>query len=612
MLRLLILAQNSITSEALRKVASVRVLADDKICFPKQIVDVSAAHNSSELFCELSGWINQEIESAIFPSDHVVVMVDAIKPSTLNPIGADIWNATIAMLILAFPEVYWIFGSSPNDDLEWEMIRKWHCIASFLSQKEGNPLFDGSGLRHWVRRKAKQTKDDEQSQLASFIPIRNEWAAAVDDETSYAYLNAYICYRYGFRSWAVNSNRLYQTLFGQDALPDQPAYLTFEDFYLGFKDKDSKVHYAKIRNREGFEDVRLRHFVTTGHQSGTERGPEDADNRQKIHELKASGCGGEVLFKPTPGIFTLWRNAGLDRQLDTLDETGRRRLGVAPGFIWPPCTTQHHNIQASVGHSAPGRLLQISEYLIERATRLINDEVDSVPEAVRGAVMASSAQELLGDRTPTTARDALELKQRFEVNAECQFGGVEVKIDVKPRFAEIEEEMLILDKWFSQHNSENSYLNGSLAIISRLLVIYRNYDEFVEAEECRCIMRRLEWKIARKRSGLLGVPSLWLRAYIENIIVSTPRMLGAIMGWILFFWVVSILFNTSLFWGGHVGHQVWLEHLAKIVKHFIGGDPSIPLNGSWTAFGFALMVSIWGFLHVGILISHIYRLITRA
>lgn len=116
----------------------------------------------------------------------------------------------------------------------------------------------------------------------------------------------------------------------------------------------------------------------------------------------------QVVYKPASGLHTLWDKLGLPRAYRKTPSTGRNSPdyrhahGLAKGYIWPPpkpdkggnATEETHD-----GHSAPGRLLRITEHLIQRATKLLED-VATVPDAVRGAVLATQALELLGGKTP--------------------------------------------------------------------------------------------------------------------------------------------------------------------------------------------------------------------
>jgi len=280
MLRPLILAQDPRTAEALRAVTALRdVNVTDEYT---RVVDDGRSQNPSRAFREVAGWLDKAVASASFPTDQVVVFVDAVRADALNPLESHGWDALIAMLILAFPEVHWVFGHSPSPsegaDL-WKSVTRWHSLTSFLSGFDGSPLFDGSGLRQHVVNRVKTKKDDESgASLAPLVPERREWAAAVDEESSYAILNAYICYRFGFRAWPVTSDELFRELFAGNDQDDKDvdsaneASLTFEDLYLGFPDKtDDSLHYSNLQKRTDklsrLAKVKLRRsFVTAGHR----------------------------------------------------------------------------------------------------------------------------------------------------------------------------------------------------------------------------------------------------------------------------------------------------------------------------------------------------------
>lgn len=613
MLRPLVLVQSPVTREALRAVAALRLGEGDTI--PARAVVDSREGQASDLFRELSGWIEQEFGETEIAQDELVILVDAVRPDDLNPIGSNTWNAAVGMLILAFPEVRWFFGvsSASSDKDQWQSILRWHGLAAFLARIEGNPLFDGSGLRGWVRQKAKETKTDgaDGEKLAPYIPLRPKWAAAIDDEAAYAYLNAYICYRFGFRAWALNSDRAFHLVFGDEALPSDSADLTFEDFYLGFPDKTKDVRYSNLGERDGrlsgLKRVGRRYFLTTGHRGTSANEPGGEGNAAILYALRASDRGGEIIFKPIPGIFALWQKVGLFNRLASFDADGRRQRGHAPGYVWPPTPSNQSSRTESTGHSAPGRLLQVSEFLIVRAERLMNRGVHSAPEAVRGAVMASVAQELLGDRTPTTARDALELKHRFEVIAECQFGGVEFNIDLRPRFEEIKSEMHTLGEWFSRHQRDVSLLNGELTLIGRLMAVFRDHGEFDEAEACLRQIRDLQRKIWARQTGWRAWPILPVRWYIEKLVGSTQLLFWVILAWIGFFFLAQVGYD----WWSNNGDPHWLKNLSESVKHFLGGEPWSADDGDCFKVGVSVFAAVWGFLHLGILISHIYRLVSR-
>jgi len=322
-----------------------------------------------------------------------------------------------------------------------------------------------------------------------------------------------------------------------------------------------------------------------------------------MNQLRARNRSGLEVLKPVSGIFALWKSVRLDRELKGFDAaTGRHYRGLAPGYFWPPLPDRDgDSVRATTGHSAPGLLLLVAETLIDRAERLI-DNVRNVKDAVRGAVMATSALELLGPRTPTTARDALELKHRFEVLAECQFGGIEYNLQLDERFAEIKKETQLLGAWYGRRAREIAVLNAELAILSRLVTIFRDYNEFDEEDMTLQRVRSVQRGIWRRRVG----PAAWLvwpfRAYVEYLLGSTVRFATA-----LFLWLTGL---TLIFWAAAPDENL-ANALHMGVTTFFGFDPPGTGKAEGMAFAAGLIGAFSGFLHLGIFISRLYNLISR-
>lgn len=104
-------------------------------------------------------------------------------------------------------------------------------------------------------------------------------------------------------------------------------------------------------------------------------------------------------------------------------------------------------IEQNSTHSAPGRLVEIANVLISRARWLcqLADSTSSPLPAIRAAVLAKDAQELLLNRTPTTSVMAIGLRHEAEMRAECTFSGVVLsERDVRDRIDEIREEVEVV------------------------------------------------------------------------------------------------------------------------------------------------------------------------
>ncbi len=560
----------------------------------------------------LSGLLETRIASAATsPVDGLItVIVERINLDHLDPVQPDDWNCILARLILSFPDIRWIFaaiGGSAISKESKDCLEEFHSLAA-LVRACPSPLFDGSGLRDQIRACA--------CNIPSRLPRRKQLAVALDEERAYADFHAYTAYRNGFRAFALTTDATAR------GLPeDMGITLTFEDIYLNFPDKTAKEGYSSLSTRDGWfpplRDAGRRYFISVGHRFGVHQGLYSTDCQETICLLREEDRGGLVLNKPVAGMHAIWRETGLETKLEwfDVDDEGLRHIGVGDGYVWPPRPPNEDEPLESGGHSAPGRLLQVAEHLIHRAERLVG-EVKCVQDAVRGAVLATDALELLGCRTPTLARDALELKHRFEVLAECQFGGVEFNLDLKPRFAEIRRDLTAICVWFGPDHRQSSLLNGELAVVSRLLTVFRDYNEYDEEDACLRRIRELQTCIWRTKFGMriLWLWPVWLvRRYVEWVIVSPQRLAGMITLWLA---VICL----GMHFAGYKSSG-W-ELAGDAVKSFFGGEPTASVtiadaNGKnidavkpWLALVTSIGVAL-GFLHLGIFISRIYSVISR-
>lgn len=534
-----ILAQSEVTARALgawlellddRPVGDP--MNDERVLRCREVgVGSSLVHVYRELVAALDERLVDRTSGGI-----ATVLVDHVDLHDLNACGSPFgWSRLVALLILTFPDVRWVFGVARGEAGQLDRVR----LESLL-EEEHDPIFDGVGLRQRILEKSIKTQNREGMRVAPWIPEREAWSAAIDDEAMYAYLHGYVAYRNGFRSFPVHTQSLADRLLKARDEKDVPTRnhwglsapaLTMEDYYLGFPDKTTDKRLSRLTQRSEQWPVldspsTIRNFVTSGHRRSQNEGDRE-ENRRIRRELREQNRGGTEATKPIAGIFSLWKSLGLDRR--RFSATGRRGLG--PGYIWP---AEEADVGAEgTGHSAPGLLLLVAESLIQRAERRV-DEVRNVRDAVRGAVLALSAQELLGPKTPTTAREALEMKHRFEALAECQFGGVQYNLDLRDRFAEIRRDMNLLGHWYGVRARGSAVLNGELAIVSCLLGIYKDNEEFDEEETCRKRIRSLQRHIWWRESNKNPVTwFVWpIRFYIEFLLSSQTRLLTAIAIWI--------------------------------------------------------------------------------
>jgi hypothetical protein len=580
--------------------------------------------------------------------DSTTILVDSINPLHLTTAQeAFTWDKLIAMLVLTFPELHWVFGvrfgkTSDTDDC---FPHSEHDLAS-LRRPQRCWLFDPSGLRDWVR---KQTgislaplapgQGPTPNAQQSYLPRRRESAIAIDDETDYAFLNAYTAYRFGFRATPVSTFALASALLGQrsDSRPEQPASIDsrecgqswpprviFEDIYLNFPDgkpglsqlySDSSVadntSHGRSLDWPLLEDVPHRIFITSGQRIA---GDDEKHERNRIYirEQVLLGKHLKVLSKPYAGMFKLWKQSGLDRFLraEWLENSQRAlRYGFATGFFFPPVNWLR--IDNLHGHSTPGPLLVIAESLIRRAEKSLVSDVRCVARAVRGAVLAGDALELLGGRTGTMAVQALRLKHQFELLAECQFAGVEHHFELQPRLKEVAQQAAYIGRWFGRRERESAALNAEMQVLLDLVKVLRDYGQF---DEEQAIMNRVRsihntlW-MRERRSRLIMWPAL---RYVEFVLTSFSRFTFSLAAWVIMlalaFWI-SDLGIAGRAVASSAGTEGTRLAVSRALESFLG--KGLPAEANAIRDVLYVLASSAGLLHVGAFISLLYSTLSR-
>lgn len=560
------------------------------------VLDRTASNEVVKLSKDTAGFeaAAQTIQKYLQDSPNLNVRLNIDSLQNLNPLNSE--NEIFGMLILAFPEVRFIFNNEfPTSD--------------------STTLFDGTGLRERIRSEARKTNNES---IASYLPARSTYACAIDDEEGYTFFNAYTAYRNGFRAFAINRydeaksvlrNSINHLIFGD-------PIITFEDVFLNFPDKENKnegPHLSRLgtdrkQDLPVLEKVVHRRFVTSS-QTVTGKDGAHAENGRFI-----SSIGALEISKPLSGMFDLWTKANLHRCLKWRDEkTGKWFRGVGEGFHWPPPIRLLEASQGC-GHGSPGRLLQVAELMIWRAEKMLQQGVTSVREAVTGAVLATDAIELLGNRTPTTSIEALGLKHQFEVIAECQFSGTEYHIEILPRLREIKHECQELVRWFNPDQAKMAAWNAEMHIVNQLVRILREYNQFDEEAICMNRVRRLHNRLWVRRKPIVFRPFLiamagyasWLMSSFLNFAISffgCVMLLGGLRWWVeqrQHTWddMPSSTFLRSLV----IGTQ-------DVFAFFVGA------NGfdkeSWGLSLVLGLAAILGLIHLGIFLSFLYSIISR-
>lgn len=612
-----ILAQSNETAAALSAwlptLGQPAVTGDDPRCRVRDTASV-VRNGGLDAFHDTCNWLQSAADEA--GGGRPVVFVDSVQADRLSAIAGPGWNSLVAMLILAFPDVRWVFGvcvGSAGDERrgeQWRAIHAAHALESLLDKPQHDPLLDPTGLREWVRERT----NDELRALGSDLRLprrgANRLAVAIDEEPAFAYLHAYTAYRFGCRADVIVTWRAMRSRFAatKDAV-GHGYWLLLEDMSLNFADREGNIHLLDLRQRAQAcplldstlpqEQSTHRILVTTG-QSRPGDGVLSA-NRQYLGEEKRRGKG-KIVFKPLRGMFDLWDKIGLLTQ-----KSGSGRRGNVAGFMWPP-EPPSESVAAEVerlGHGAPGRLMLVAARLIARAKHLMR-AVDSTEEAVRGAVFATDALECTGGRTPTTATDALALKHAFEVLAECQFAGVEYHVSVDQRLDEIRAETAALARWFAAQRRPEAILNAEMAALHGVVGVLREKFKFDEEQRCMNRIRHLHntiWTRQRPVRMLL----LPLLRYLELLLSSFATFVVMLLVWII---TLSLLYDFAN------GYKSMGPGLADAVTSFLSVNPPMshtlsPEKAPWSVVTVACIAMVSGFVHLGVFVSHLYTLVAR-
>ena len=549
--------------------------------------------------------------------DRITCIASNISCAELDPLmpNGAYGESLLAMLILAFPEIRWLFSvieeagkvkedKSSDFDKELDEFHRTHGIQN-LFQPSYSSLFDGGGLRDWVRRQVKKDADNKKD--ASYLPRRQQLLVAMDEETEYACLHAYAAYRFGFRGLNVTRRDLADGVFGNDAGKDigvDAPKVVMEDLYLNFPGDSGGLSdlYKRDRKLGKLNSTKYRIVVTSGQRVPGQESVRK-NNRAYFRDQKSKGKKIWKLHKPHAGIFALWKKSRLAHiRFDSSDGPCRSATGWGKGYCWPPDwkrLARETSSSQSSGHSSPGILLQIARSLLNRAEKLLPD-VCSVEDAVRGAVLATDALELLGGKTPTMAAEALALKHQFELLAECQFSGVKYHIDMKMRLDEIERDAESIAQWFHHSEQKSAVLNIRMDVINKLVRILREYNQFDEEKVCMARVRRLHNSLYMRERWWRKLAWPFLR-YSEFLLTSFWRFTSAIVVWVLAVWWLYYEAGSGL--GGDESKS--LSSFGHAIGTFFSVDP-VP-----EYLFLSSIVVVAGVFHLGIFISLLYDLVNK-
>jgi len=452
-------------------------------------------HTSTYFFLEeITSVLDKEPPETLLNAAAIidVTEIDNDISSSLNPVeDSNETGQIISSLILAYPEVYWIFlGASynkPNESLSWEKehlvdvtevnMGMNHIIELLKRHQYGyRPLFDPSGLRTYIKDIVIETEkaleranksEAENDQMLSIViecleKRKKRSAVVIDEELPFTFLNGYVAYRTGYRCFMITSESEMKKVLKESSVALQ---LSIEDLDIKLSDVDNddtkKLRDLDIRaNKENYKalDIKKNRLIVTGVATDEER-------------KKYKGRF-EIIDKPYAGIYDLKKYidklSSQEHPVSNDRVSSENQIKNTNGSESDP--TDDKRIPAS--HSALNKILLIADSLISRAKKILND-AKSCQEYVLGSILSLEAKEVLHGKSMTTALEAIALQHQMEVRAECCFLGVAHEIETEKRFEDIQEEVNAIVKINNKTEPKKlaqSY-NAQLEIVNNIRLI---------------------------------------------------------------------------------------------------------------------------------------------
>jgi hypothetical protein len=568
----------------------------------------------------------------------LVIAESPIIDHVFAPTNNEFYASLLSSLVLSFPEFYWVLWSqmipeiaeraaahfisiqSPSGDGVRSAMRIRHLgNILHLAGSEAFALFDGGGLRKYIFDKLEQhaVGVGESGGRTTSSPL----CLVIDDERTHALLAAYAAYAAGCQASTITCRRSVDVigfLEFHENIDDRPEFaiddfiakpeIVIEDLYMNFIDRRPDEHYSNLETGRTrwpwLNDVDRRLILTYG--EGAHAGDFDAS----VRFLKASAANRSrgILIKPISGLYDL-------QSLRRVRWFGDVRGSAARREFWPPASKDAPPPAglANDGHSAPGRLLMVAEFLVARARQRLQAHRD-LEDAVAAAVMARDAIRLLGGKTPTTAIEALSILHRSECTIECSSHGVAQDYAIDVRLAGIQAELDRIGLHFDRKHRRACVLDAEVGIVNELIQIFRKYGQFDEEQVLLSRNRQLHYElmVLRKKRGplwrLVGGP---INRYLNYCISGgAPRILALTALWL----AVSIVAMVTVAalsprFLGETGAD--MGDVLCLVSYFLTlNSPTGFCDSSW-GMVFLIAVGIVSVLHLGVFLAHLYNLIAR-
>lgn len=304
-------------------------------------------HTSTYFFLEeITSVLDKEPPEILLNAVAIIDVTDVDNDisSSLNPISdSDSTGQIVSSLILAYPEVYWIFlGTYYNklkESLSWEKehfvdVTEINRIIELLKRHQDGyrPLFDPSGLRTYIKETVIETEkalerdnksEAENDQMLSIVSEclkkrKTQSAVVIDEELPFTFLNGYIAYRSGHRCFMITSQYEMENILRNEKSGEKIA-VSLEDLDIklcGMNDEDSKKLYNpedRAKEYKALSIVKKRLYVT---------GVATEEVRKRY--------GKQIIDKPYAGVYYL-KNKIIENEI--IGSVCKNYLGFWKQFI---------------------------------------------------------------------------------------------------------------------------------------------------------------------------------------------------------------------------------------------------------------------------------------
>ena len=256
--------------------------------------------------------------------------------------------------------------------------------------------------------------------------------------------------------------------------------------------------------------------------------------------------------------------------------------------------------------------------MVARSRSVLN-QVTSPSHAILAATLALEAKELIGNRTPTLAFQALSLQYESEVHAECLFLGIDQNIDISLRLAELKIETERIGKTIDKQSREQAIINARLAISDSIAQRFRSHGQIEEVlqseQESRMLRSRFYFsqKVNEELTKFRDKVLPWINQKVKGcIFIYGAYLLSNIWRYcgMCVFWILIFAFRFSI--QGVDSDSGWIIDSAHNFFTFSQTDQlKVLISSSLWLRVLVLLQILLGITHLGIFLSHLYIRISR-